>query len=146
MAIALCVLALVAVACGYYILLLHGRKTQDQGQREPPDRTGPWVCGGRFDSENWTLPFVTVTLLDEWIEIKYRRSIRLRYDAIERVELYRRLFSRGVRVLHRDPTVPQHLILWSLMPRRLLESIELHLRKPHDVCSPGAGDERTANE
>lgn len=71
------------------------------------------ICGARIDQQNWSMPFVRLTLYPTFAVISYAKKIVLPYDTIDRVEMVGGILGRGVRLYHHQAATPEQLIIWS---------------------------------
>jgi hypothetical protein len=84
-------------------------------------------AGGRFDSWNWTVPFVRVAVYPRMVVISSAtHRFILREDDLRGIEVERHLFSTGVRIRHGRPDVPE-VIIWSRNIERLKNALEMCL-------------------
>jgi hypothetical protein len=84
-------------------------------------------CGGRFDFFNWTIPFVRISVYDDFVTIIcWNFRIILKKGDVERIE-EKGLFSSGVQIVHKRKDVPQKLIIWTRNLLKLKKAIESSL-------------------
>lgn len=70
-------------------------------------------CGGRFGWTNLTFPFVRLAIYNDFIVISYVNKIHLLLSEINRLEVKRHLFSKGLHIYHTRRDAPQDIIIWS---------------------------------
>tara|TARA_R110002072_G_scaffold302617_1_gene486954 strand:+ start:818 stop:1219 length:402 start_codon:yes stop_codon:yes gene_type:complete len=78
-------------------------------------------AGGRFNGFNLTIPFVRHAVYEGFIVIAYGKTrFKLAFEEIDKVELKRHLFSKGITYHHRSNEVPSSCIVWSTDSDRVI--------------------------
>jgi hypothetical protein len=84
-------------------------------------------AGGRFDTWNWTIPFVRVATLADFVSIScITHEIVLNKGDVTAIEPERHLFSRGLRLHHHRPELPD-ILLWPRNGARLEAALRASL-------------------
>jgi hypothetical protein len=90
----------------------------------------PLYCeqaGGRFDTWNWTIPFVRVATFEDFISIScITHHIVLNKGEVKAIERERHLFSIGLRLHHHRPELPD-ILLWPRNRARLEAALRASL-------------------
>jgi len=77
--------------------------------------------GARIDYFNATWPFATLDVGVDCIILKVLTSIYV-FQKEEVQNLKRHgLFSRGIKIVHSNPTAPAHIVFWPFPSREVLE-------------------------
>jgi hypothetical protein len=71
------------------------------------------ICGARIDLQNWSTPFVRLTLYSTFAVISYARKVVLPYEVVDDVTTFGSFLGDGVRIHHHQPNTPERLIIWS---------------------------------
>jgi hypothetical protein len=80
--------------------------------------------GGRFDDINWTMPFVRISIYDEFLLISYSEEIVFRYNEITKIEIKNHFISDGIHIYHNKKGIPSKIILWPANPAKVLELLQ----------------------
>ena len=81
-------------------------------------------CGGRFDFFNWTIPFVRISVYDDFAAILcWNFKIILKKGDVQRL-VEKGLFSSGVQIMHNRNDIPQKIIVWTRNLSELKKALE----------------------
>ncbi len=84
-------------------------------------------AGGRFDTWNWTIPFVRIATLEEFICIScITHQIVLNKGEVTAIDKERHLWSMGLRLQHHRPELPS-ILLWPRNRGRLEAALRTSL-------------------
>ncbi len=84
-------------------------------------------AGGRFESWNWTIPFVRVATFDTFVSIScLTHEIVLNRGDVTAIERERHLFSVGLRLHHHRTEFPA-ILLWPRNTARLEAALRASL-------------------
>jgi hypothetical protein len=84
-------------------------------------------CGGRFGFFNWTIPFVRISVYDDFAAILcWNFKIILKKGDVQRL-VEKGLFSSGVQIIHNRNDIPQKLIIWTRNLSKLKQALESSL-------------------
>lgn len=84
-------------------------------------------CGGCFDGFNFTIPFVRLSIYNDFIVISYSDKILLKFKEIDEVKVKRRFIMAGVHIYHHKNGIPKDIILWSFNPNKIKKIIDSKL-------------------
>ena len=84
-------------------------------------------AGGRFDTWNWTIPFVRIATFEGFISIScITHQIVLNKGEVTAIERERHLWSVGLRLQHHRPELPG-ILLWPRNRARLEAALRTSL-------------------
>jgi hypothetical protein len=84
-------------------------------------------AGGRFDTWNWTVPFVRVATFEDFVSIScITHHILFNRGDVTGIERERHLFSVGLRLKHRRSDLPE-VLLWPRNTARLEAALRVSL-------------------
>jgi len=84
-------------------------------------------AGGRFDTWNWTIPFVRVATFEGFVSISCTtHQIVLNKGDVTAIERERHLFSVGLRLHHHRSELPE-ILLWPRNTTRLESALRTSL-------------------
>jgi hypothetical protein len=128
---------IILVVSTLLLLVVGGGRRLDIEKNKTPLHTQ--TSGGRIGWVRYRGPFVRLSIYDEFIVIRYSwKSIVLRYDEIERVEIGKWLgvLSDSVQIVHHKPDAPAYIKIGTSSPERVKEVIVSRLAA---TSKPGVG-------
>lgn len=87
-------------------------------------------CGARFGGLNLTIPFVRLAIYDDFLVLSCLKPVLMKFDEIDRVELKRQLFFKGIFLRHHNKEIPSKVVIWSRNGEKARSIIESRLRGP----------------
>lgn len=85
-------------------------------------------AGGRFDSFNWTIPFVRVSVYSDFSIVSYwNNQIVFKKGEVERIEEKGGFLSQGLTVHHSRTDIPRQVIIWPRNIAKLKQALEMNL-------------------
>ncbi len=115
------VLTPIAVLGAFFVVLRRSAHLLSQEVGRTPiykDRTG-----ARFGLTNFTTPFVRVAVYEDLVVLSAYEPVLLTPSDIVSATIQGRFLSRGVRIAHCNPQLPDPLIVWSSEPAVLAAAI-----------------------
>jgi hypothetical protein len=111
---------LVAAAGGFFLLRAARHASRPAGAELGLNPLYTERAGGRFDTFNWTIPFVRVATFKDLVSIsRLTHEFVLRRGEVVNIRRERHLISVDIRIQHVGPDIPSTLILWARHRRRL---------------------------
>ncbi len=92
-------------------------------------------AGGRFNSFNWTIPFVRVSCYKNFIAIScWNYKFILKAGDVQSIKK-RRFLSDGLLIVHNRVDLPEQLIIWPRNKAKLITAIQTSLCIPNMGCT-----------
>ncbi len=109
------------------IVLAHNRLEIEKGKTPLYTST----AGGRIGWTSYRGPFISLRIYDEFIVIGYVKTIVLKFEEIERVEIkkWMGIVSDKVQIIHHKLDAPDTIIIGTTNPSQVKEIIDSKLEK-----------------
>jgi hypothetical protein len=123
----------IALFCGCYLFYRAYRKSKLLLPEEV-DAVSIYTeqAGGRFNSFNWTIPFVRISCYKNFIAITCRNyKFILKAGDVQSIKKSGFL-SDGLLIVHNRLDLPEKLIIWPRNMAKLITAIQTSLRIPNE--------------
>lgn len=110
---------------GFTIINAHKRLDIEKGKTPLYSST----AGGQIGWLNYKGPFISLRIYEDFLVIVYTKTIVLRFDEIDQVEIKKwiGLVSDRIQIVHHKLNVPSKIIIGTSNPAKVKELIESKL-------------------